>query len=207
MSTVEGPGGLPDGETAGSLEPDVVAWYREPYGPVRSCGPAGLQGLALEEFGPVSEPVPYQGRKGIITYWPLANGRMVVCGSLRLWHIALALDFDEDIDAFSCEPLVLRWRAGQRPVRWRPPFVVRTRDGERQVLLPSPAGAPSAVHTGRLRVLGKVAQAAGWQIRHVPDPSPVQTQNLRWLVGYRFPASEEECRGRALLEAFRVGGP
>ncbi|WP_330328281.1 TnsA-like heteromeric transposase endonuclease subunit (plasmid) [Streptomyces sp. NBC_00536] len=203
MSAVESPGGLPESETVRGLERDVVAWYREPYGPARVCDAAGLREVALEEFGPVSEPVPYRGRKGIITYWPLANGRTVICGSLRMWHIALALDFDEHIDAFSCEPLELRWRAGQRSMRWRPPFVARTRDGERQVLLLSfPAGAPSAVHTDRLRVLGEVAQAAGWQIRHVPDPSTFQTQNLRWLAGYRFPSPAAAGEREALLGAF-----
>ncbi|MGX1887493.1 hypothetical protein [Streptomyces sp. NPDC055287] len=66
MSTVEDSGGLLDGEAVPGAGQDVVALYREPYGPVRSCSAEGLRGVALEEFGPVSGPVPYRGRRGII---------------------------------------------------------------------------------------------------------------------------------------------
>ncbi|WSM74164.1 hypothetical protein OIE78_34095 (plasmid) [Streptomyces cellulosae] len=90
-----------------------MALYREPYGPVHSCDASGLRGVALEEFGPVSEPVPYRGRKGIITYWPVATREQtVVCGSLRQWRLAVELDFEPAWAAFSAGPVELRWRAG-----------------------------------------------------------------------------------------------
>ena len=73
VNAAEGPGGLMEGEAVPKAGQGVVVLYREPYGPVRLCSAAGLRGVALEEFGPVSEPVPYRGRKGIITYWPVAT--------------------------------------------------------------------------------------------------------------------------------------
>ncbi|MDP9612886.1 hypothetical protein [Streptomyces demainii] len=95
MSTLGGLGDLLEDEVVPSAEQDIVALYREPYGPVPSCSAAGLRGMALEEFGPVSEPVPYRGRSGIITYWPVATREQtVVCGSLRQWRLALELDFE-----------------------------------------------------------------------------------------------------------------
>ena len=140
MSAVEATGGLPEGEAVPGAGQGVVALYREPYGPVRSCGAAALQGVALEEFGPVSEPVPYRGRRGIITYWPVATREQtVVCGSLRQWLLAVELDFDPAWAAFSAGPIELRWRAGGRLRRWRPDFLARTADGVREVLVLKPA--------------------------------------------------------------------
>ncbi|MER5733348.1 hypothetical protein ABT084_34310 [Streptomyces sp. NPDC002138] len=141
MSVVESPGGLPESETVRSLERDVVAWYREPYGRVRSCGADELRGVALEEFGPVNEPVPYRGRKGIITYWPVATREQtVMCSSLRQWRLTLELDFEPAWVAFSANPVELRWRAGGRLRRWRPDFVARTASGAREVLVLKPPG-------------------------------------------------------------------
>lgn len=82
MSAVEVPGDLLEGGAVPGAGQGVAALYREPYGPVHLCDAAGLRGVALEEFEPVSEPVPYRGRKGIITYWPVATREQtVVCGS------------------------------------------------------------------------------------------------------------------------------
>ncbi|MET8861011.1 TnsA-like heteromeric transposase endonuclease subunit [Streptomyces sp. NPDC004579] len=160
--------------------------------------------MTLEEFGPVSEPVPYRGRKGIITYWPVATREQtVVCGSLRQWRLAVELDFELAWAAFSASPVELRWRAGGREHRWRPDFVARTTEGVRGVLVLKPPGQES-VSAARLQVLEAVAQAAGWQVRQVREPSGVRSRNLGWLAGYRFPAGDEEGQERALLKAFRA---
>ncbi|MFI5756812.1 TnsA-like heteromeric transposase endonuclease subunit [Streptomyces sp. NPDC051569] len=177
--------------------------YREPYGAVRSCGAARLRGVELEEFGPVSEPVPYRGRKGIITYWPVATREQtVVCGSLRQWRLAVELDFEPAWAAFSAGPVELVWREGSRVRRWRPDFVARTAGGERQVLALLPPGRES-LPGRRLPVLQVVAQAAGWRVRLVREPSGVRVRNLGWLANYRFPEGGEDGRTRALLRAFR----
>ncbi|MFE3775769.1 hypothetical protein [Streptomyces sp. NPDC059122] len=202
MSAVEDPGGLLEGEAL-STEWDVMVLYREPYGPVRACGAAGLRGLALEEFGPVSEPVPYRGRRGIITYWPVASREQtVVCGSLRQWRLAVELDFEPAWVAFSAGPVELRWRAGGRERRWRPDFVACTAGGVREVLVLKPPGEES-LPTAKLQVLKAVAQAAGWRVRQVREPSGLRGRNLAWLAGYRFPADYEDGQEQALLEAFR----
>ncbi|MFE7314252.1 TnsA-like heteromeric transposase endonuclease subunit [Streptomyces sp. NPDC057555] len=199
----EDTGDLLEGEAVPGTEREVVALYREPYGPVRWCGAAGLRGLALEEFGPVTEPVPYRGRKGIITYWPVATREQtVVCGSLRQWRLAVELDFEPAWVAFSAGPVELRWRAGGRERRWRPDFVARTSGGVREVLVLKPPSEES-LPAARLQVLQAVAQAAGWRVRQVREPSGPRGRNLEWLAGYRFPAGEEDGQGQALLEAFR----
>lgn len=197
-------GGPPDGKAAPGAGQDVVALYREPYGPVRSCSAAALHGVALEEFGPVSEPVPYRGRKGIITYWPVATREQtVVCGSLRQWRLAVELDFEPAWVAFSAGPVELRWRAGGRERRWRPDFLARTADGVREALVLKPPDQDS-LPAVKLQVLEAVAWAAGWRVRQVREPSGLRGRNLGWLAGYRFPADDEEGQGRALLEAFRT---
>ncbi|MFD5111932.1 TnsA-like heteromeric transposase endonuclease subunit [Streptomyces sp. NPDC058391] len=203
MSTVRAPGDLMDGEAVPGAGQDVVALYREPYGPVHSCSAAALRGVALEEFGPVSEPVPYRGRKGIITYWPVATREQtVVCGSLRQWRLAVELDFEPGWAAFSAGPVELRWRAGGRLRRWRPDFLARTADGVREVLVLKPPGQESLPAT-RLQVLEEVARAAGWRVRQIREPSGLRGRNLAWLAGYRFLEGDENGQGRALLEAFR----
>lgn len=203
MSAVEVSGELLEGEAVPGAGQGVVALYRKPYGPVYSCSAAELRGVALEEFGPVSEPVPYQGRRGIITYWPVATREQtVVCGSLRQWRLAVELDFEPAWVAFSADPVELRWRAGGRERRWRPDFVARTADGVREVLVLKPPGQES-LPASRLLVLEEVARAAGWRVRQVREPSRLRSRNLGWLAGYRFPMGEEEGQGRALLEVFR----
>jgi len=203
VSAVEVSGELLEGEAVPGAGQGVVALYRKPYGPVYSCSAAELRGVALEEFGPVSEPVPYQGRRGIITYWPVATREQtVVCGSLRQWRLAVELDFEPAWVAFSADPVELRWRAGGRERRWRPDFVARTADGVREVLVLKPPGQES-LPASRLLVLEEVARAAGWRVRQVREPSRLRSRNLGWLAGYRFPMGEEEGQGRALLEVFR----
>lgn len=202
VSTVENSGCLLDGPVPGAGQ-DVVALYREPYGPVRSCSAAGLHGVALEEFGPVSEPVPYRGRRGIITYWPVATREQtVVCGSLRQWRLAVELDFEPAWVAFSAGPVQLRWREGCRVRRWCPDVVARTSDGVREVLVLKPPGLES-LPAARLQVLEAVARAAGWRVRQVREPLGMRGRNLGWLAGYRFPAGDEDGQGLALREAFR----
>lgn len=204
MSAVVDSGGLLDGGAVPGAGQDVVALYREPYGPVRSCSAVELHGVALEEFGPVSEPVPYRGRRGIITYWPVATREQaVVCGSLRQWRLAVELDFEPVWVAFSAGPVELRWRAGGRLRRWRPDFLARTADGVREVVVLKPPGQES-LPVSRLEVLEAVARAAGWGVRQVREPSGLRGRNLGWLAGYRFPTGDEEGQGRALLEAFRA---
>ncbi|AEN07988.1 hypothetical protein K373_06497 [Streptomyces sp. DvalAA-21] len=204
VNAAEGPGGLMEGEAVPKAGQGVVVLYREPYGPVRLRSAAGLRGVALEEFGPVSEPVPYRGRKGIITYWPVATREQtVVCGSLRQWRLAIELDFEPAWAAFSAGPVELRWRAGGRLRRWRPDFVARTAEGEREVLVLKPPRQES-LPAVRLEVLQEVAQAAGWRVRQVREPSGLRARNLGWLAGYRFAVGDEEGLGRALLEAFRA---
>jgi hypothetical protein len=204
VSAVVESGGLLDGGAVPGAGQDVVALYREPYGPVHSSGATGLRGVALEEFGPVSEPVPYRGRKGIISYWPVATREQtVVCGSLRQWRLAVELDFEPVWVAFSASPVELRWRAGGRLRRWRPDFLARTADGVREVLVLKPPGQES-LPVSRLQVIEEVARTAGWQVRQVREPSGLRGRNLGWLAGYRFPTGDEEGQGRALLEAFRA---
>jgi len=203
VRTERAPGDLLDSKAVPGTGQGVVALYREPYEPVHSCDASGLRGVALEEFGPVSEPVPYQGRKGIITYWPVATREQtVVCGSLRQWRLAVELDFEPAWAAFSAGPVELRWRAGGRLRRWRPDFLARTADGVREVLVLKPSGQKN-LPAARLQVLEEVARAAGWRVRQVREPSRLRGRNLGWLAGYRFPVDDEEGQGRALLEAFR----
>lgn len=199
VSAATSSGGLLDNKAG----PGVVALYREPYGPVRACRATALRGLALEKFGPVSEPVPYRGRKGIITYWPIATREQtVVCGSLRQWRLAMELDFEPQWVAFSAGPMELRWRAGGRERRWRPDFVARRADGVRKVLVLKPPGKQD-VPASRSQMLAEVAGEAGWRVQQVRESSGVRGRNLAWLAGYRFASGEEESCGRALLEAFR----
>ncbi|MGW3108296.1 TnsA-like heteromeric transposase endonuclease subunit [Streptomyces sp. NPDC001100] len=203
MSAVETSGDLLEGEAVPGTGQGVVALYREPHGPVHSCGASGLRGVVLEEFGPVSEPVPYRGRKGIITYWPVATREQtVVCGSLRQWRLAVELDFEPAWAAFSAGPVELRWRAGGRLRRWRPDFLARTADGAREVLVLVTARQES-LPASRLEVLEEVARVAGWRVRQVREPAGLRGRNLGWLAGYRFPVGGQEGQGRALLEAFR----
>ncbi|WP_239771556.1 TnsA-like heteromeric transposase endonuclease subunit [Streptomyces sp. CL12-4] len=204
MSAVEAPGGPDLLESWGTPHAGqaVRALYREPCGPVRACGAVGLRGVALEEFGPVSEPVPYRGRRGIITYWPVATREQtVVCGSLRQWRLAVELDFDPAWVAFSAGPVELRWQAGGRPCRWRPDFLARTADGVREVLALKPAGQES-LPAAKLQVLEEVALAAGWRVRQVHEPSGLRGRNLGLLAGYRFPVDNSQEQERALEEAF-----
>ncbi|WP_405876533.1 hypothetical protein OG762_46575 [Streptomyces sp. NBC_01136] len=147
--------------------------------------------------------MPYRGRKGVITYWPVVSREQtVVCASLRQWRLAVELDFEPAWVAFSASPVELRWRAGGRAHRWRPDFVARTSGGVRLVLVLKPPGGES-LPAARLQVLNAVARAAGWRVRQVREPSGVRGRNLGWLAGYRFGVGDEDGRGQALLEAFR----
>ncbi|MEU3792553.1 hypothetical protein AB0F07_22575 [Streptomyces fructofermentans] len=127
--------------------------------------------MVLEEFGPVSEPVPYRGRKGIITYWPVTTREQtVVCGSLRQWRLAVELDSEPGWAAFCAGPMELQWRAGGRLRRWCPDFLARTADGVREVLVLKPPGQET-LPASRLQVLEEVARAAGWRVRQVREPT------------------------------------
>ncbi|WP_372412258.1 hypothetical protein [Streptomyces luteireticuli] len=80
--------------------------------------------------------------------------------------------------------------------------MARTANGVREVLVLKPPGEES-LPAARLQVLQAVAQAAGWRVQQVREPSGPRGRNLAWLAGYPFPTGDEDGQGRTLLEAFR----
>ncbi|MFG2134773.1 TnsA-like heteromeric transposase endonuclease subunit [Streptomyces sp. NPDC048751] len=186
---------------------DVRVCHLDDRGQLVSTPPAGLVGVRVEERRPPSEPVAFHGRPGKLSHWWCATtGGHVVCGSLRRRRVALELDFDPEVAWIGGEPVELHWQGGQGRRRWRPDFVVRTLAGARQVVLVEPEkGGPQWQED--LEAVGRVAVAAGWQVRVRRVPEGMRLDNLEWVADYRQAVRVPDAEREAVEEAFRRERP
>ncbi|GCE01845.1 TnsA-like heteromeric transposase endonuclease subunit [Embleya hyalina] len=181
---------------------EISVAYLDARGRLREVPAAEASGVPIEELPPVAPPVAHRGRRGFVTdAWVSTTGRVVSCGSLREQRVAMALDRDSTIAAFSACPVELRWDEGGRHRALRPDFGARRHGGERLLLLVE-LQTPGAVWERRRHILEEAALRTGWELEVTAPATGTELANLQLVFGARDPRGRDPGAAQALLSAF-----
>jgi TnsA-like endonuclease N terminal len=140
-------------------------------------------------------------------WWSATNGRHVGYESWVERDVAMMLDFDSAVTAFSSQPFWLSWPGEKGQRRHAPDFFARLAGGGGVVVDVRP---DDQVDDGAAEAFAVTAQAcaeAGWEFRRTGGPPKVLAANVRWLAGYRHPRCLRADVARELLEVFGQPGP
>lgn len=100
---------------------------------------------------------------------------------------AMALDFASDVVAFAAQPFWLFLPVGARRRSHAPDFFVRHADGTATVIDCRPDERIKPRDAAVFGATARVCEQVGWFYRRVGALPAVETENLRWLSGYRQP--------------------
>ena len=182
---------------------DITIAYSERFGHKRERPAREVGHLPFETFPHPDPPFAYRGRQSVVTDgWVSSTGASTSLASLRQHRVALELDRDRDIDAFSAGPIELRWTCedGRRQTL-RPPFIARARDGQRLVVLIAPDAVDARWHA-TVQVVAEAARQAGWGLRTAEVPKGAPLANLLRAAQARDPRRRDPEQARAVLDAF-----
>jgi hypothetical protein len=111
--------------------------------------------------------------------------------------VAMMLDFDPQVTAFSSQPFWLRWHDGRRTRRHAPDFFARRTDGTGVVVDVRPDDLVDEAAAESFAAMAAACAEEGWEFQRTGGPPPVLAANVRWLSGYRHP----RCLRPAVTEA------
>lgn len=171
--------------------------------PLPACWDRPFEAAApVRSFPSVKDAVNWPGY-----WWSATNGRHVGYESWVERDVAMMLDFDPAVTAFSSQPFWLHWPDGKGQRRHAPDFFARLADGRGVVVDVRP---DDQVDDGAAEAFAATAQAcaeAGWEFCRTGGPPPVRAANVRWLAGYRHPRCLRTGLARKLLEVFTQPAP
>jgi len=157
------------------------------------------------ERGAPSRSFPcFKGQKNLPgLWWSATTGEHVGYESWAERDVAMLLDFDPEIVAFSAQPFLLIWPGHQRgECTHTPDFFARRADGTGMVIDVRP---DSLIDPKAAKVFDVTASAyakVGWEFRRIGGPSAVLAANVRWLAGYRHPRCRRPDVAEALMDRF-----
>lgn len=121
-------------------------------------------------------------------WWAATTGDHVGYESWLERDHVMALDFDQEMVAFSSQPFQLVLAVpGERALRHTPDFFARQRDGSAVVIDVRADDRIEPKDAAVFAATEGVCASAGWGYRRVGVLDPVFAANLRWLAGYRHP--------------------
>jgi len=135
-------------------------------------------------------------------WWSVTTGRHVGYESWVERDVAMMLDFDGAVIAFSSQPFWLCWGGEQGQRRHAPDFFARLADGGGVVLDVRPDDRIDAVAGEAFAVTAQACAEVGWEFRRTGGPPTVLAANVRWLSGYRHPRCRRPDIAEDLLRVF-----
>lgn len=116
--------------------------------------------------------------------------------------VAMMLDFDPDVVAFSSQPFWLLWphEGGQR--RHVPDFFARLANGTGVVVDVRPDDRIEPEDAEAFEATVRACDEVGWVFRRTGGPDAVRVANVRWLAGYRHRRCHRDEVAHRLREVF-----
>jgi TnsA endonuclease-like protein len=99
--------------------------------------------------------------------------------------VAMMLDFDPAVVAFSSQPFWLTWAQDGRQQRHVPDYFARLADGTGVVIDVRPDDRIEPRDAEAFAATGRACREVGWLFRRTAGPGAVLAANVRWLAGYR----------------------
>jgi hypothetical protein len=153
----------------------------------RRCGPLGeLWSMPFERVAPVRSFPSFRGQRSFSgLYYAATMDAHVGFESWLERDVAMVLDFDPEVVAFSSQPFWLTWRqdGGQR--RHAPDYFARLADGTGVVIDVRPDDRIEPRDAEAFAATERACREVGWVFRRTAGPGVVLAANVRWLAGYR----------------------
>lgn len=145
-----------------------------------------LWSVPFEHAGQVRMFPSFKGQKNFTgSYYAACLDDFVGFESWLERDVAMTLDFDPEVVAFSCQPFRLSWSADARTWRHVPDFFARLADGTGVVVDVRPDDRIEARDAGAFAATERACQQVGWVFRRTGGPGLPLAANIRWLAGYR----------------------
>ncbi len=103
--------------------------------------------------------------------------------------VAMMLDFDPEVVAFSSQPFWLTWTQDGKRRRHAPDYFARLADGTGVVIDVRPDDRIEPRDAEAFAATERACQEVGWVFRRTAGPGAVLAANVRWLAGYRHQRS------------------
>jgi hypothetical protein len=158
--------------------------------------------VPVRSFPSVKDAVNWPGY-----WWSATNGRHVGYESWVERDVAMMLDFDPAVTAFSSQPFWLSWPDGEGGRRHAPDFFARLADGGGVVVGVRPDDQVDEKAAEVFAVTAQACADAGWEFRRTGGPPAVLAANVRWLAGYRHPRCLRGGVAEKLLGVFAQPAP
>jgi hypothetical protein len=153
----------------------------------RCRGPLGeLWGTPFEQVAPVRSFPSARGQVSFPGFYYAAT--MDAHVGFESWlerDVAMMLDFDPAVVAFSSQPFWLTWVQGGRQRRHAPDCFARLADGTGVVIDVRPDDRIEPRDAEAFAATGRACCEVGWLFRRTAGPGAVLAANVRWLAGYR----------------------
>ena len=121
--------------------------------------------------------------------------------------MAMLLDFDPEVVAFSAQPFWLIWAGQHGERRHAPDFFARRADGVGVIVDVRPDELVDQKAAEAFAVTAAACQQVDWEFRRTSGPPTVLAANVRWLAGYRHSRCHRPEIADALLEVFAEPTP
>jgi hypothetical protein len=101
--------------------------------------------------------------------------------------VAMMLDFDPNVVAFSSQPFWLIWSQEDRERRHVPDYYARLADGTGVVVDVRPDDQIGSADAETFATTERACCDVGWEFRRTAGLGATLAANVRWLAGYRHP--------------------
>jgi len=164
---------------------------------------------AFERAEPVrSFPATKASRSYSGYWWSVTTGRHVGYESWVERNVAMMLDFDREVAAFSSQPFWLHWQASDGRVhRHAPDYFVRLADGSGLVVDVRGDDQVDAVAAESFAATEQACAQVGWGFERTGGPGAVLAANVRWLAAHRHRRCHEPRIAEALLAVLSRPAP
>jgi hypothetical protein len=171
--------------------------------PLSACWDLAFEKVApVRAFPAAKDQVNWPGY-----WWSVTTGRHVGYESWVERDVAMMLDFDQDVIAYSSQPFWLYWSGESGSRRHAPDFFARLADGSGVVLDVRPDDQVDAAAAETFAVTAQACTEVGWEFRRTGGPPAVLAANVRWLAGYRHPRCRRPDVAEDLLRVFSESIP
>lgn len=175
----------------------------------RCCGPLGeLWSARFERAGPVRSFPSFRGQASFPgLYYAATMDAHIGFESWLERDVAMMLDFDPEVVAFSSQPFWLAWAKDGERRRHAPDYFARLADGTGVVIDVRPDDRIGPRDAEAFAATGRACREVGWVFRRTAGPGVVLAANVRWLAGYRHRRCHHGDVAGVLMQVFAEPNP
>jgi hypothetical protein len=160
--------------------------YVDDVGVTRKGPLAALWSTRFEHVNQARSFPSYRGQKNFSgLYYAATMDAHVGFESWVERNVAMMLDFDPDVVAFSSQPFWLTWTQGEDKRRHPPDYFARLADGTGVVIDVRADDDIEPRDAEAFAATDRACREVGWVFQRTGGPDPTFAANVRWLAGYR----------------------